>query len=82
VRWESGWFNPAVEKWLHRIDVPTHIVWRMQDKSLPSAYAALWEKRVAGARVTMVESCRHSPNIEQCDLVTDKVVSSLQRAGA
>jgi len=54
----------------------------VQDKILPSAYAALWEKCVSGAQITMVDECGHSPHIEQCDLVTDKVVSFIERAGA
>jgi pimeloyl-ACP methyl ester carboxylesterase len=52
----------------------------VQDKILPSAYAALWEKRVGGAQITMIEACGHSPHIEQCDLVTDKVVSFIEQA--
>ena len=79
--WEPRWFNPALEKWLHRIEVPTHVVWGAQDKILPSAYAALWEKRVDGAQITVVEACGHSPHIEQCELVTGKVISFLERAG-
>ena len=78
--WEPRWFNPALEKWLHRIDVPTQVIWGAHDKILPSAYAGLWEKRVDGARITVVESCGHSPHIEQCDLVTGKVISFLERA--
>ena len=78
--WEPRWFNPALEKWLHRIAVPTHVVWGAQDKILPSAYAALWGERVAGAQISMVEACGHSPHIEQCDLVTEKVIAFLDRA--
>jgi len=70
--WEPRWFNPSLEKWLHRITVPTHI--------LPSAYAGLWEKRIAGAQISPIEACGHSPHIEQCDLVTGKVISFLDRA--
>jgi pimeloyl-ACP methyl ester carboxylesterase len=78
--WEPRWFNPALEKWLHRIDVPTHVVWGAQDKLLPSAYAALWGERIAGAQISLIEACAHSPHIEQCDLVTEKVISFLERA--
>jgi pimeloyl-ACP methyl ester carboxylesterase len=78
--WEPRWFNPALEKWLHRIAVPTHVVWGVQDKILPSAYAPLWGERVTGAQISMVEACGHSPHIEQCDLVTEKVIAFLDRA--
>src|SRR5260370_27292543 len=78
--WEPRWFNPTLEKWLHRIAVPTRVVCVRQDKILPSAYAALWSERVAGAQISMVEACGHSPHIEQCDLVTEKVIAFLDRA--
>jgi pimeloyl-ACP methyl ester carboxylesterase len=55
-------------------------VWGAQDKILPSAYAGLWEKRIAGAQISPIEACGHSPHIEQCDLVTGKVISFLDRA--
>jgi pimeloyl-ACP methyl ester carboxylesterase len=80
--WEPRWFNPALEKWLHRIAVPTHVVWGVQDKILPSAYAPLWGERIGGAQISMVEACGHSPHIEQCDLVTEKVIAFVDRAGA
>lgn len=75
--WEPRLFNPDLEKWLHRINVPTHIVWGREDRILPSAYAQLWSERVPKAKVTMVEACGHSPHVEQVDLVTEKVLAFL-----
>src|SRR5580704_8726854 len=43
--WEPRLFNPDLEKWLHRINVPAHIVWGREDKILPSTYAQLWSER-------------------------------------
>ena len=78
--WEPRWLNPDLEKWLHRITVPTHVVWGREDKILPSAYAALWGERVPGAQVSMIEACGHSPHVERSDLIADKVLAFL--AGA
>jgi pimeloyl-ACP methyl ester carboxylesterase len=75
--WEPRLFNPDLEKWLHRINVPAHIVWGREDKILPSTYAQLWSERVSNAKVTMVEGCGHSPHVEQLDLVTEKVLGFL-----
>lgn len=77
--WEPRWLDPALEKWLHRITVPTHVVWGRDDKILPSAYAQLWGERVPGAVVSMIEACGHSPHIEKCDIVTEKVLGFLER---
>ncbi|MGB7101868.1 MAG: alpha/beta fold hydrolase [Xanthobacteraceae bacterium] len=75
--WEPRWLNPDLEKWLHRITVPTHVVWGREDKILPSAYAKLWGERVPGAQVSMIEACGHSPHVERSDLCADKVLAFL-----
>ncbi|MGC1355256.1 MAG: alpha/beta fold hydrolase [Xanthobacteraceae bacterium] len=75
--WEPRLFNPDLEKWLHRINVPTHIVWGREDRILPSVYAQLWSERVPKAKVTMVEACGHSPHVEHVDRVTEKVLAFL-----
>jgi pimeloyl-ACP methyl ester carboxylesterase len=77
--WEPRWFDPDLEKWLHRITVPTHVLWGRDDKILPAVYAALWGERVSGAQVTMVDDCGHLPQVEKADAVADKVLSFLDR---
>src|SRR5262245_10020318 len=44
--WEPRWFNPALERWLHRVRLPTLVVWGADDKFLPSRYADLWRERI------------------------------------
>ena len=34
--WEPRWFNPGLERWLHRIKLPTLVLWGADDKLLPS----------------------------------------------
>jgi pimeloyl-ACP methyl ester carboxylesterase len=80
--WEPRWLNPDLEKWLHRITVPTHVVWGREDKILPSAYAPLWSERVPGAQVSMIEACGHSPHVEQSELAADKLIAFLDRVRA
>ncbi len=35
--WQPRWFNPDLEKWLHRIKLPALIVWGDDDKIMPPA---------------------------------------------
>src|SRR5215470_10029338 len=65
--WEPRWFNPTLERWLHRIDVPTLVLWGAEDKFLPSQYAARWRERVPGALVETIPACGHLPHIEKAD---------------
>lgn len=75
--WEPRWFNPALERWLHRIKVPTFIVWGREDKILPSAYAEAWRARVPDVRVEIIPECGHLPAVEKSDVVAEKVLGFL-----
>ena len=37
--WSPRLCNPKLERWLHRIDMPTHIIWGKDDQVIPPAYA-------------------------------------------
>jgi pimeloyl-ACP methyl ester carboxylesterase len=72
--WQPRWFNPDLEKWLHRVKVPTHIVWGEEDRLFPPAYAALWQQRLPCASLTMVENCGHLPHVEKTDVVSRHII--------
>jgi pimeloyl-ACP methyl ester carboxylesterase len=80
--WEPRWFNPDLEKWLHRISVPTYVIWGKEDKILPSAYAQLWHERVPGARVTVIEACGHLPHVERPAEMAETVAAFLDQVRA
>jgi pimeloyl-ACP methyl ester carboxylesterase len=71
--WQPRWYNPDLEKWLHRIKVPALVIWGADDKLMPPAYAALWRDRLPDARVVMIEGCGHLPHVEQASLVARHV---------
>jgi len=75
--WEPRWFNPALERWLHRIKPPTFMIWGADDKILPCAYADVWKARVPGLRVEMLPECGHLPHIEKADVAAEKVLGFL-----
>ena len=75
--WEPRWFNPALERWLHRIAVPSLVLWGEDDKLLPSRYAALWGERVPGVTVKLIPQCGHLPHIEKAAVAADAVLAFL-----
>jgi len=75
--WEPRWFNPALERWLHRIKPPTLILWGAEDKILPCAYADVWKSRVPDLRVEIVPNCGHLPHIEKAEVAAEKVLGFL-----
>ena len=38
LSWHPRFYNPELQKWLHRVDVPTLILWGDSDKVFPPEY--------------------------------------------
>ena len=73
--WEPRWHNPALEGWLHRIRIPTLVVWGRDDKLFPSDYAKAWAARIPDVRVEIFPECNHRPQIEKPDATAQKVLA-------
>jgi pimeloyl-ACP methyl ester carboxylesterase len=67
LAWQPRFFNPDLEKWLHRIDVPVHIVWGREDRLFPLAYGHALAKLIAGAKLSVIPECGHTPHIEKTE---------------
>ncbi len=78
--WSPRLCNPKLEHWLHRIDIPTHIVWGAQDRVIPPAYAAALKDKIAGASVATLADCAHLPHLEQPQAFADEVSGFIRRA--
>ena len=50
---------------LHRIAVPTLVVWGRQDALVPVAYAREFGDRIAGSRVEVLDDCGHAVQVDQ-----------------
>jgi pimeloyl-ACP methyl ester carboxylesterase len=76
--WQPRWFNPDLEKWLHRIKLPALVVSGEDDKIMPREYAALWQERLPDARLVTVPECGHLPHVEHADRVARHVRDFLE----
>src|SRR6266545_3991333 len=65
LAWEPRMFDPHLAKWLHRVRVPTQIIWGDSDRVLPAGYAADFKKLIPHARVDIVRQCGHTPHVEK-----------------
>ena len=63
--WQPRWYDPDLEKWLHRIKLPALILWGVDDKIMPAAYAKLWRERLPDARLVTIDKCGHVPQVEK-----------------
>lgn len=73
VAWNPRLFDPQLAKWLHRISVPTLIVWGEQDRMFPTPYAEAWRKAIPGARLEIVKACGHAVALEQPEALVDSI---------
>jgi len=71
LAWQPRFFNPHLGKWLHRVSVPTRIVWGERDGIIPPDYAARFQSLIPGSQVVMVPGAAHSPHVEQPGAVLD-----------
>ena len=67
LTWQPRSHDPHLAKWLHRIDVPTLLVWGDHDRMFPLPHALAYQKAIAGARLVTIPKCGHVPQIEQPD---------------
>jgi pimeloyl-ACP methyl ester carboxylesterase len=63
--WQPRGYDPHLAKWLHRIDVPTLLVWGANDRIYPPDCAAAYQKLIPGAQLAIMANCGHLPHIEQ-----------------
>jgi pimeloyl-ACP methyl ester carboxylesterase len=57
--------DKGLGKRLHRIEIPTLVLWGRQDRLAPVAYAEDFGGRIAGSRVEVLDDCGHIPQLEQ-----------------
>lgn len=65
LAWNPRLYNPELEKWIHRLDLPTLVLWGRQDALLPVAYAERFGAAIKGAKVQIFEDCGHLPHSEK-----------------
>ena len=76
--WQPRFYNPHLSKWLHRITVPTLILWGANDKLIPAPYAAAFRNAIGGARLEIFENCGHLPQIEKSEQFVVALTQFLQ----
>jgi pimeloyl-ACP methyl ester carboxylesterase len=82
LAWEPRFFDPNLEKWLHRLALPAQVIWGDQDRLFPADYGRRLAGLIPGARFELIPDCGHLPQIEQPDRLMDLVLAHIGRASA
>jgi pimeloyl-ACP methyl ester carboxylesterase len=59
--------NPGLAKWLHRIDVPTLLLWGAEDGLVPPKFGEAYRTLIPGSRLVVLPQAGHAPFDEQKD---------------
>ncbi len=71
--------DKGLKKRIHRIQAPTLIIWGRQDGIVPPVYADEFASHIANARVELIDSAGHLPQLEQLEIVSKLVSDFLER---
>ncbi|HEY4908688.1 MAG TPA: alpha/beta hydrolase [Methylomirabilota bacterium] len=65
--WHPYMYNPQLKRWLHRIGVPTLVLWGASDGIVKPSYGRAYSALIPGSRFELIEGAGHHPEIEQPD---------------
>jgi pimeloyl-ACP methyl ester carboxylesterase len=73
--WDPYMHNPKLRYRLHRIDVPTLLIWGANDGLVSVAYAEAYCQMIPGARLVVIPEAGHLPQVEQPERFLQHVLS-------
>jgi len=78
LAWEPRLHNPHLAKWLHRIAVPTLILWGDGDKVIPPAHGPAFARLIPRSRLEVIPNCGHLPHFERRDAFVEHVTRFIE----
>ena len=76
--WHPYMYNPRLRRWLHRIRVPTLVLWGASDRIVTPAYGRAYSESIPASRFELIEQAGHHPEIEQPEVFVERVVAFLR----
>ncbi len=67
LSWQPRNHDPHLRKWLHRIKVPTLLIWGADDRLFPREYAFAYQRLIPGSQAVILPECGHLPHVEKGD---------------
>lgn len=76
--WRPHLYNPHLKRWLHRISVPTLLLWGASDAIVSPRYGRAYSKLIPGARFETIAQAGHHPELEHPDAVVERIKGFMQ----
>jgi pimeloyl-ACP methyl ester carboxylesterase len=67
IAYRPRYHNPSLAKWLHRIAVPTLLIWGDKDGLVPVEFGEAYRGLIPGSRLVVLDNAGHAPFDEQKD---------------
>jgi pimeloyl-ACP methyl ester carboxylesterase len=72
--WEPYFHNPKLRQRLHRITVPTLLLWGADDRFVSASYyGAAYQRAIPGARLETIDRAGHFPHLEQPAALVERI---------
>ncbi len=79
--WEPYFHNPKLRQRLHRIAIPTLLVWGASDRFVTSGYyGTAYSDAIPGAQLAIIDQAGHWPHMEQPEVFVERVRTFLASA--
>jgi pimeloyl-ACP methyl ester carboxylesterase len=78
VSWQPRGYDPHLAKWLHRIDVPTLLIWGTSDRLFPKEYAFEYQRLIPGAKAVIIPECGHVPHVEKPTVFVSELAAFIE----
>ena len=63
--WRPHMYNPQLKQWLHRIAVPTLVLWGASDRIVTPEYGRAYAGLIPGAQFAAIDGAGHHPDLER-----------------
>jgi len=67
LAYRPRFYNPGLAKWLHRITVPTLLVWGDKDRLVPPEFGEAYRSAIPGSHFVVLDDAGHAPFDERKD---------------
>jgi pimeloyl-ACP methyl ester carboxylesterase len=71
--WQPYMHDPKLKSRLHRIRIPTLVLWGKQDGIMSESYGRAFAAAIPGAQFELIDKAGHFPHIEQPQRFADRV---------
>ncbi|MGA7490108.1 MAG: alpha/beta fold hydrolase [Xanthobacteraceae bacterium] len=77
--WSPYMYDPKLAGRLHRIRVPTLVLWGASDRIASPDYGRAYSRLIAGAQFELIEQAGHYPHLERPDPFAQRIVDFVAR---